>query len=53
MQALVAYLDEYWRAQVQMRCLDRDNYTASAFAPINARPDWKPIKGNAGTDSPR
>ena len=36
-----------------MRGLDRDNYTASAFppnAPINARPDWKPAKGNAGTD---
>ena len=53
MQVLVPYLDEYWRAHVQMRGLDRDNYTASAFppnAPINARPDWKPAKGNAGTD---
>ena len=42
MQVLVPYLDEYWRAHVQMRGLDRDNYTASAFppnAPINARPD--------------
>ena len=53
MQVLVPYLDEYWRAHVTMRGLERDNYTASAFppnAPINARPDWKPAKGNAGTD---
>ncbi|HVC61871.1 MAG TPA: amidohydrolase family protein [Acetobacteraceae bacterium] len=53
MQVLVPYLDEYWRAHVQMRGLDRDNYTASAFppnAPINARPAWKPASGNAGTD---
>ena len=53
MQVLVPYLDEYWRAHVPMRGLDRDNYTASAFppnAPINARPDWKPARGNAGTD---
>ena len=53
MQVLVPYLDEYWLQHVQMRGLDRDNYNASAFppnAPINARPDWKPAKGNAGTD---
>ena len=42
-----------WRAHVLMRGLDRDNYTASAFppnAPVNARADWKPARGNAGTD---
>ena len=53
MQVLVPYLDEYWRSHVLMRGLERDNYTASAFppnAPINVRPDWKPAKGNAGTD---
>ena len=53
MQALVPYLDEYWRSHVLMRGLERDNYTASAFppnAPINCRPDWKPAKGSAGTD---
>ena len=51
MQALVPYLDEYWRAHILMRGLERDNYTASAFppnAPINCRPDWKPAKGSAG-----
>ena len=50
---LLPYLDEYWRAHVEMRGLQRDNYAAAAFppnAPINARPDWKPAKGNAGTD---
>ena len=54
MQVLVPYLDEYWRAHITMRGLERDNYTASAFppnAPINVRPDWKPAKGNAGTDA--
>ena len=53
MQVLVPYLDEYWRSHILMRGLERDNYTASAFppnAPINCRPDWKPAKGNAGTD---
>ena len=51
--ALLPYLDEYWRAHVRMRGLERDNYNAAAFpanAPINARPDWKPAKGNAGCD---
>lgn len=50
---LTPYLDEYWRAHVQMRGLDRVNYNASAFppnAPINARPDWKPTKGIPGSD---
>ena len=50
---LVPYLDEYWRAHVRMRGLDRDNYNASAFppnAPINCRPDWKPAKGLPGSD---
>lgn len=50
---LVPYLDEYWRAHIQMRGLDRDNYNASSFppnAPINARPDWKPGKGFPGSD---
>ena len=40
MQALVPYLDEYWRSHILMRGLERDNYTASAFppnAPINCR----------------
>ena len=50
---LVPYLDDYWRAHVKMRGLDRDNYNASAFppnAPINARPDWRPPKGFPGSD---
>ena len=53
MHTLVPYLDDYWRAHIKMRGLDRDNYTASAFppnAPINARPDWRPAKGAPGSD---
>jgi hypothetical protein len=52
-QVLVPYLDEYWRAHVLMRGLERDNYNATACppnAPINARPDWKPAKGVPGSD---
>jgi predicted TIM-barrel fold metal-dependent hydrolase len=52
-RVLLPYLDDYWRAHVQMRGLEQDNYNAAAFpvnAPINVRPDWKPAKGNAGTD---
>src|ERR1700732_2370395 len=50
---LVPYLDEYWRAHVLMRGLDRDDYGLAAVpanAPINVRPDWNPPKANAGTD---
>ena len=53
MRALLPYLDDYWRAHIQLRGLERDNYAASAFpanAPINARPDWKPAAGAHGTD---
>ena len=47
------YLDEYRRAHVRMRGLDRDNYGLAAVpanAPINVRPDWKPAIGAAGSD---
>src|SRR6202034_3909096 len=50
---LVPYLDEYWRAHVLMRGLQRDNYDLAAVpanAAINVRPDWKPATGAAGTD---
>ncbi|MBN8899518.1 MAG: amidohydrolase family protein, partial [Rhodospirillales bacterium] len=52
-RVLLPYLDAYWREHVTMRGLERDDYTAAAFppnAPINARPDWKPAQGRAGTD---
>ena len=51
--ALLPYLDDYWREHVLMRGLQRDNYNARAFppnAPINARPDWRPAKGFPGSD---
>ena len=33
---LLPYLDEYWRAHVEMRGLERDNYNAAAFPAILA-----------------
>jgi predicted TIM-barrel fold metal-dependent hydrolase len=50
---LLPYMDEYWRAHLKMRGLDKDNYNAAAFppnAPINCRPDWRPAKGFPGSD---
>ncbi|MBN8906145.1 MAG: amidohydrolase [Rhodospirillales bacterium] len=52
-RVLLPYLDAYWREHVTMRGLERDDYTAAAFppnAPINARPDWKPASGPAGSE---
>lgn len=50
---LLPYMDAYWRAHVEMRGLERDNYNATAFPPnaaINGRPDWRPAKGVPGSD---
>jgi predicted TIM-barrel fold metal-dependent hydrolase len=52
-RALLPYFDEYWREHVLARGLERDNYAISAYppdAPSNARPDWKPRTGAAGSD---
>jgi predicted TIM-barrel fold metal-dependent hydrolase len=52
-QALVRYLDDYWREMILMRGLDRDNLDIGAYPPgaaLSCRPDWRPAKGNPGTD---
>ncbi|HEX5327453.1 MAG TPA: amidohydrolase family protein [Acetobacteraceae bacterium] len=52
-QALVPYLDEYWREIVLMRGLDRDNFETHNYpagAPLSGRPDWRPAAGKPGTD---
>jgi uncharacterized protein len=52
MRALLPHLDEYWREHILRRGLERDNFETSAYpvaAPINARPDWRPPSGPAGS----
>ena len=51
-RALLPHLDEYWREHILRRGLERDNLETSAYpvaAPINARPDWQPTSGPAGS----
>lgn len=53
MEAIVPFLDDYWREAVQVRGLERHrlNLTAQAEnAPMFARPDWTPARGAAGSD---
>ncbi|MSO75366.1 MAG: amidohydrolase [Alphaproteobacteria bacterium] len=50
---LLPYLDDYWREHVVMRGLDHDNLNTSNYppgAPISGRPDWRPAKGDPGSD---
>jgi uncharacterized protein len=50
---LLPYLDDYWREHVVMRGLDRENLNTSNYppnAPLSGRPDWRPAKGDPGTD---
>ena len=50
---LLPYMDDYWRAHLKMRGLEKDNYNAAAFPPnaaINCRPDWRPAQGFPGSD---
>jgi hypothetical protein len=52
-QALLPYLDEYWREAVLTRGIDRLNLDLTSYppsAPLSGRPDWRPAKGNPGTD---
>jgi len=53
MNVLIPYLDDYWREAAVTRGLDRHkmNITGQpANAPIFARPDWRPERGEPGTD---
>ena len=50
-RVLLPHLDEYWREHMLRRGLERDNFETSAYpagAPINARPDWRPVEGPPG-----
>ncbi len=52
-KVLMPYLDPYWRASFELRGLERTSFAMTsdpANAPINARPDWTPKAGRAGTD---
>lgn len=43
MNALVPYLDEYWREMVSVRALDRLNLSLTSYpqnTPLSCRPDW-------------
>ncbi|MBV1797003.1 amidohydrolase family protein [Siccirubricoccus sp. G192] len=51
-RTLLPHLDDYWREHILRRGLERDNLETSAYpvgAPINARPDWQPAAGPAGS----
>jgi predicted TIM-barrel fold metal-dependent hydrolase len=53
MNALVPYLDDYWRESVTTRGLERHSLNITgqpANAPVFARPDWRPAEGAPGTD---
>jgi hypothetical protein len=52
-QALLPYLDDYWRDTVSMVMkgigrLELNSYPPNA--PLTSRPDWRPREGKAGTD---
>jgi predicted TIM-barrel fold metal-dependent hydrolase len=50
---LMPYLDEYWREAVLTRGIDRSDFDLTSFppgAPLSGRPDWRPAKGNPGSD---
>jgi len=50
MRALLPYLDEYWRDAIVSRGIVGANQDLTSYppnAPLSARPDWKPEKGNA------
>jgi hypothetical protein len=52
---LLPHFEPYWREHVQRRGLERDNWETTvfpAFAPINARPDWRPATGLPGSSLP-
>lgn len=53
MNALLPYLDDYWRHSFEMRGINRLNLAMTGHpmnAPINRRPDWAPENGSPGSD---
>jgi predicted TIM-barrel fold metal-dependent hydrolase len=51
LKSLLPYLDDHWRDMALQRGLHELNSIAyPENAPLNARPDWRPEKGKAGSD---
>jgi predicted TIM-barrel fold metal-dependent hydrolase len=49
--ALLPYLDEYWREMVPMRIVQHlDLMSYPPAVPLTGRPDWRPKRGKPGTD---
>ena len=43
-QALLPYLDDYWRDQIVNRHIDRNSFNLTSYppnSPLSARPDWR------------
>lgn len=52
-QALLPYLDDYWRDQFVVRHIDKSPFTLMSYppnSPLSCRPDWKPKSGLPGSD---
>ena len=52
-EALLPYLDEYWRDQLVDRHIDRYPFTLTSYppnSPLSARPDWRQKSGLPGGD---
>jgi uncharacterized protein len=55
-QALVPYLEPYWREMFVVRGIDRTNMDLSSYppnSPLCGRPDWRPKTGVPGSDFER
>jgi uncharacterized protein len=51
--ALLPYLDDYWRETVLTRGIDRLDFDLTSYpptAPLTARPDWRSARGHPGSD---
>jgi hypothetical protein len=50
---LLPYLDDYWREAVRNRGIHQLNLDLTSYppaAPLSGRPDWRPTRGNPGSD---
>src|ERR1700743_199332 len=55
-QALMPYLEPYWREMFRVRGIDRMNMVCSSSppnSPLCGRPDWRPATGVPGSDFER
>lgn len=53
LKALLPYFDDYWRDAIVNRGIDRLNLDITAYpsgAPLSGRADWRPARGNPGSD---